>query len=159
VSRFYHHSSWEYIRRVVVKVEKPYNQFNYQYTFIVTNMDLSPKDIIRFYCNCGTMEKFIKESKNGFDIASTSSHSKIVNANRLQFDVLAYNLFNWFRRLVLPASMRKMQIDTIRLKLMKIASRIVRSAKYMTFKLCNSCPYQKEFHETFQNIRLLPKLE
>ena len=97
------------------------------------SMDLSPKDILRFYCNRGTMENFIKESKNGFDFASTSSHSKVVNANRLQLHVLAYNIFNWFKRLVLPVHMRKMQIDTIRLKLIKIASRVIRSARYITF--------------------------
>ncbi len=156
---YYRAKSWKYPRRVVVKVEKPTNQFNYQHSFIVTNMDLSPKDILRFYCNRGTMENFIKESKNGFDFASTSSHSKVVNANRLQLHVLAYNIFNWFKRLVLPVHMRKMQIDTIRLKLIKIASRVIRSARYITFKLCSSCPYQKEFYETFENIRLLPKLE
>ena len=120
---YYQAASWEYPRRVVVKVEKPYNQFNYQHAFIVTNMDLSPKEILMFYCNRGKMENFIKESKNGFNFNSTSSHNKIVNSNRLQLHVLAYNLFNWFRRLVLPASMRKQQVDTIRLKLIKIAAR------------------------------------
>lgn len=156
---YYQAKSWKYPRRVVVKVEKPSNQFNYQHSFIVTNMDLSPEDILRFYCNRGAMENFIKESKNGFDFASTSSRSKVVNANRLQLHALTYNLFNWFRRLVLPANMRKMQIDTIRLKLIRIASRVIRSARYITFKLCSSCPYKKEFYETFNNIRLLPKLE
>jgi hypothetical protein len=43
----------------------------------------------------------------------------IVNSNRFQIHCLAYNLFNWFRRLALPQSMRKMQVDTIRLKLIK----------------------------------------
>ncbi|SHI66238.1 Transposase DDE domain group 1, partial [Geosporobacter subterraneus DSM 17957] len=104
-------------------------------------------------------ENFIKECKNGFDFSSTSSRDKVVNANRLQLHVLAYNLFNLFRRLVLPVSMRKMQIDTIRLKLIKIASKIIRSARYITFKLCSSCPYKEEFYETFENIRRLPKFE
>ena len=63
--------------------------------------------IIQFYCGRGKMENFIKESKSGFDFAAVSSHSKIVNANRMRLHMLAYNLFNWFRRLVLPASMRK----------------------------------------------------
>ncbi|WP_190014331.1 transposase, partial [Geosporobacter subterraneus] len=53
----------------------------------------------------------------------------------------------------------KMQIDTIRLKLIKIASKIIRSARYITFKLCSSCPYKEEFYETFENIRRLPKFE
>jgi len=58
----------------------------------------------------GKMENFIKEGKGGFDFAAVSSHSKVVNANRMRLHMLAYNLFNWFRRLVLPANMRKQQI-------------------------------------------------
>jgi hypothetical protein len=155
----YQASSWDYPRRVIVKVEKPYNQLTNQYSFIVTNMDLSPEDIIRYYRNRGTMENFIKESKSGFDFVSTSSRSKLVNANRLQLHVLAYNLFNYFKRLVLPKSMRKMQIDTIRLKLLKVASKIVKSARYIYFKLCSSCPYKNEFYKVLENIRQLPQLE
>ena len=86
--------------------------------------------VIQFYCGRGKMENFIKESKNGFDVASVSSFSKLVNANRLLVHVLAYNLFNWFRRLALAASMRKQSIDTIRLKLLKIDARVVKSARY-----------------------------
>ena len=97
----------------------------------------------------------IKESKSGFDFASVSSHTRIVNANRLQVHALAYNIFNWFRRLALPANMRKQRIDTVRLKLLKIAAKVVRSARYITFKLCSSCPYKKEFYETLSNISKL----
>lgn len=156
---YYQAGSWDYPRRVVVKVEKPYNQFTCQYAFIVTNMDLTPKEILKYYCNRGRMENFIKECKSGFDFSSTGSKRKLINANRLQLHVLAYNLFNFFRRLVLPKNMRKMQIDTIRLKLIKIASKIIRSARYIYFKLCTSCPYQKEFKEVLKNIKRLPQLE
>ena len=156
----YQAGSWEYPRRVVCKLEKPTNQLVHMFTFIVTNMNSSPEDIIRFYCKRGIMENYIKESKNGFDFAAVSSSSKIVNANRLQVHALAYNIFNWFKRLALSAKMRKQQIDTIRLKLLKIATKVVRSARYTIFKLCSSCPYKNEFYETLQNIRNLQlKLE
>jgi len=155
----YKAAKWDYPRRVIVKVEKPYNQMTNQYSFIVTNMDLNPEQILRYYRNRGSMENFIKESKAGFDFASTSSKSKTVNANRLQLHVLAYNLFNYFRRMVLPKKMRKMQIDTIRLKLLKVASKIVKAARYIYFKLCSSCPYKDEFYKVIENIRQLPKLE
>lgn len=106
------------------------------------------------------MENFIKESKNGFDFGAVSSSSKIVNANRLQIHALAYNIFHWLKRLALSVSMRKQQIGTIRLKLLKIAAKVVHSARYITFKLCSSCPYKKEFHEILENIKLLaPKLK
>ena len=151
----YQAGTWEYPRRVVFKIEKPYGQLIHMHTFIVTNMDMEPYQIIQFYCGRGRMENFIKESKSGFDFAAVSSHSKVVNANRMRIHMLAYNLFNWFRRLVLPANMRKQQVNTIRLKLIKIAARAVRSARYITFKLCGSCPYKKEFYGTLENIRRL----
>lgn len=152
---YYQASSWDYPRRVVFKVEKPANQIIHMYTFIVTNMDGTPEDLIKFYCKRGTMENYIKESKNGFDFAAVSSHSKIVNANRVQIHALAYNIFNWFKRLVLPNKMKKHTIDTIRIKLLKIAVKVVRSARYLTFKLCSSCPYKDEFYKTLENIQHL----
>ena len=148
----YQAGPWPYERRVVCKVEKPENQMVYMYTFIVTNMDSSPEYLVKFYCKRGLMENFIKESKSGFDFTSVSSHSRIVNANRLQVHALAYNIFNWFRRLALSANMLKQRIDTVRLKLLKIAAKVVRSARYITFKLCSSCPYKSEFYETISNI-------
>ena len=148
----YRASSWPYERRVVCKVEKPENQMVYMYTFVVANMDSSPEYLIKFYCKRGLMENFIKESKSGFDFASVSSHTRMVNANRLQVHAFAYNIFNWFRRLVLSANMRKQRIDTVRLKLLKIATKVVHSARYITFKLCSSCPYKNEFYETLSNI-------
>ena len=48
--------------------------------------------------------------------------------------------------------MRKQRIDTVRLKLLKIAAKVVHSARYITFKLCSSCLYKNEFYETFSNI-------
>ena len=148
-------------RRVVFKVEKPYGQMVHMFTFVVTTMeDLEPYQVLQFYCGRGKMENFIKEGKSGFDFASVSSHSMLVNANRFQVHALAYNLFNWFRRLSLPANMKNQRIDTIRLKLLKVAAKVVHSARYTVFKLCSSCPYKKEFHETLSNIRgLQPQLE
>ena len=148
----YQAGSWSHPRRVVFKIEKPYNQFVHLYTFVVTTMESEPYQVIQFYCGRGKMENFIKEGKSGFDFSSVSSHTKVANANRLQVHALAYNLFNWFRRLALCASMRKQRIGTIRLKLLKIAAKAVHTARYIVFKLCSSCPYKQEFYETLSNI-------
>ena len=112
---------------------------NLDVAVMVEDMESSPEDLIRFYCKRGKMENFIKECKSGFDMSYVSSSSMIVNANRVQIHALAYNLFNWFRRLTLPESMRNDRIDTVRLKLLKIAARVVSSARYVYFKLCSYC--------------------
>jgi len=84
-----------------------------QYFFIVTNMDLKPEEILRYYRNRGTMENFIKESK-----------SKVVNANRLQLHVLAYNLFNPYHAQNIPymngGSMKDAPVLACRYRLIKI---------------------------------------
>lgn len=69
----YQASSWEHARRVVVKMERPAGELLFQFTFIVTNMTLQPKNVIRFYCQRGHMENFIKEAKNGFACDKMSS--------------------------------------------------------------------------------------
>ena len=63
-------SNWDKERRVVVKIEKPEGQICYNYIFVVTNMSITPKQVIMFYSNRGTMENFIKESKNAFTFDS-----------------------------------------------------------------------------------------
>lgn len=149
---YYQADSWLYPRRIVCKVEKPQGQLLWRYTFLVTNMESTPKELIRFYQKRGMMENFIKESKSGFHMDAMSSSQMEINANKLQISVLAYNLFNWFRRMVLPVSMRKLSVDTLRLKLIKIAAKMVRSSRYLIFKLCSSCPYKTEFYEIMKNI-------
>lgn len=151
----YKASSWDKERRVVVKVEKPEGQMCYNYTFVVSNMKSTPKKIIMFYCNRGTMENFIKEGKNGFNFDSMSSSEFIANANKLQIALLAYNFNNWFRRLVLCKSMLSSRIETIRIKLVKIAAKVVKSARYLNFKLCSTCAYKEVFWNTLDNINKL----
>lgn len=90
----YQANTWSHPRRVVFKIEKPANQMIFMYTFIVTDMESEPYQVIQFYCGRGKMENFIKEGKDGFDFSAVSSQSKTVNANRLQMHGLAYNLFN-----------------------------------------------------------------
>ncbi len=67
--------SWLYPRRIICKIEKPEGQMNFLYTFIVTNMDGSPEDLICFYCKRGLMETFICESKHGFHMDAMSNFS------------------------------------------------------------------------------------
>lgn len=152
----YQATQWNKSRRVVVKMEKPEGELFFTYTFIVTNLTLSPQNIVLFYQNRGTMENFIKEGKNGFAFDHMSSSDFYSNACKFQLAILAYNFHNWFRRLCLPKKLKKNQIETIRTKLIKIAGKIVNTGRYTIFKLCSSCLYQRDFWQTLQNIQQLP---
>lgn len=153
----YQAKSWDQARRVVVKMERPAGELHFQFTFIATNMELQPRNVIRFYCQRGHMENFIKESKNGFACHKMSSTDFETNAVKLQLAMLAYNVNNWFRRLCLPEEMKPNRMETIRLKLVKVAGKLVRSGRYWTWKLCSSCVYRQAFIQTLQNISHLPR--
>jgi hypothetical protein len=153
----YKASSWKKERRVVVKIEKPEGQMCYNYTFVVTNMTLFPELVIKFYCNRGVMENFIKEGKLGLSFDKMSSTEFIANANKLQEMVLAYNFNNWFRNLCLDKTpMKSMTIETIRTRLIKIAAKIIKGGRYLKFKLCSSCPYKNVFWNILNKIQAIP---
>jgi hypothetical protein len=155
----YQAKSWKCERRVVIKMEKPAGELLFNFTFIITNMELEPKDIIRIYCNRGRMENFIKEAKNGFACEKMSSTNFGANEAKLQISMLAYNFNNWFRRLCLPEKMQLSRMETIRTQLVKIAARLVCSGRYWTWKLCSSFVYKNAFRQTLENIGRLPQLE
>jgi len=152
----YKAGSWKKERKVIVKIEKPKGQLTYNYIFIVTNIKNWPaRKIVKFYCQRGTMENFIKEGKNGFAFGKMSSSEYWANANKLQQMVLAYNLNNWMRRLCFPIQNQSDRIRTIRTKLIKIAGRIVKTGRYIYYKLASSCPNKKLFFRVLTNIQKL----
>lgn len=153
----YQANSWTKPRRVVVKMERPKDELLFQFTFIVTNMSLSPKNITKLYFNRGTMENYIKEGKLGFAFGKMTSTEFERNACKLQIAIIAYNLHNGFKRLCLPDTMNTKLIDTVRLQLIKIAGKIVRSGRYLTFKLSSHSLYKKEFMEALHRIQELPQ--
>jgi len=103
----------------------------------MTNMDLEPYKVIQYYCGRGNMENFIKEGKNGFAFTKVSSAKKIVNANLFQIRILAYTLFNYFRRMVLPKGMKKQQIDTI-------ATFPIRKSLWKPFQISMNYPFHED---------------
>lgn len=104
------------------------------------------------------MENYIKEGKLGFAFGKMSSTAFEINANKLQIAVLAYNLNNGLRRLCMPKKMKKHQIQTIRTRFIKIAGKVIRSGRYITFKLSNSSLYKDAFYSTLSRIQQLPML-
>lgn len=150
----YQAGSWSKERRVVCKIEKPTDSMEHRYTFIVTNMNeaFDAEYVVKFYCKRGQMENFIKECKDDFDFASVSSSTMVVNNNRLLIHALVYNLFNVMRRLVFPEHLSKARMNTFRMNLVKIASKIAHHGRHVIYRLCSSCPYQDDFRTIMCNI-------
>ncbi len=130
----YQAGSRKHPRRVVAKAEKPADSLAHNFMYIVTNIKGDIEFAVKFYCGRGQMENYIKKGKEDFAFKAVSRKSKIVNACRLQTHALAYTIINYMRRLLLPESMRKDRMSTIRLNLMKIVSRVIHYAGKTIFK-------------------------
>ena len=120
---------------MVAKVEWHAGELFPRVGFLVTNLKWSTKRIVRFYNRRGTAEQWIKEGKNAVKWTKLSCRRFKDNEARLQLFVLAYNLANFLRQLVLPKPIRGWTLTTLREKLIKIGAKVVRHSKYVLFQL------------------------
>ena len=75
------------------------------------------------------------------------------NQARLQLFALAYNLGNFLRLLAPPRSVRHWSLTTLREKLFKIGTKVVRHAKYVTFRMAKVAVPQKLFATILERIQ------
>ena len=88
----YQAKSWTTPRRIVAKVEHHRGELFARVGFIVTNMVLPSRLVVRFYNKRGTAEQWIQEGKQATHWTRLSCHRFRANEVRLQLSVLAYNL-------------------------------------------------------------------
>jgi len=131
----YQAQSWSIPRRVVAKVEWHQGELFPRVGFIVTNLSYPPKGIVRFYNGRGTAEQWIKEGKYALNWTRLSCHKFVANQVRLWLFVLAYNLGNFMRRLVLPEDMKHWTLTSLQTRLIKTGGRLVRHARRLVFQL------------------------
>ena len=138
----YQAQSWHLPRRVVAKVEWHQGELFPRVGFIVTNLSYPPKGIVRFYNGRGTAEQWIKEGKYALNWTRLSCHKFVANQVRLWLFVLAYNLGNFMRRLVLPEDMKHWTLSSLQTRLIKTGGRLVRHAKEAGVSACRGAGNQ-----------------
>jgi len=153
----YQAKSWSNPRKVIIKSVRPAGELLFTHSFFVTNLvdAFSPEAIVLTYQKRGTMENYIKEAKNGFGFDKMNSHSYQVNEVKMMLSLLAYNLTNWLRTLCFPKGQKTMQIETIRTRIIKVASKLVKSGRSLYFKLASSFVYQEFFWKVLQRVQRL----
>ena len=83
----------------------------------------------------------------------------MANQVRLWLFVLAYNLGNFMRRLVLPEDMNHWTLTSLQTRLIKTGGRLVRHARRLVFQLAEVMVSRDMFDEMLQRIgslRLVP---
>lgn len=138
-------STWDKKRRVIVKAEHSRRGSNPRY--VVTNLAGDEQELYdKVYCARGDMENRIKEQQLGLFADRTSCSKWWPNQFRLLLSSIAYVLLESIRRLYLSGTeLARCQVDTIRLKLLKIGAIIIRNTRKIRVLLSGSYPHRKLF--------------
>ena len=134
----YQAASWGKARRVVAKVEHHQGELFPRVGFIVTNLTLPSRAVVRFYNKRGTAEQWIQEGKQAVKMTRLSCHRFRSNEVRLWLTIIAYNLGNLWRRLVLPQRIGNWSLTSLQQRLVKTGGRLIKHARYDWLLLAES---------------------
>ncbi|HUP59194.1 MAG TPA: IS1380 family transposase, partial [Thermoanaerobaculia bacterium] len=98
--------------------------------FVVTNLRHLPANVYQLYRDRGDSENRIKELKNDLEMDRTSCTRFLANQLRVLLTAAAFVLFQQMRlRLTQRTHQERPSVGTMRLRLLKIAARVERSAR------------------------------
>jgi len=151
--------SWSRSRRVVGKAEHLPKGANPR--FVVTNLPCRRAAAKRLYeqlyCARGEMENRIKEQQLGLFADRTSAATLRANQLRLYFASFAYVLMHALRRLGLAGTeLARAQATTIRLKLLKIGTRLRVTVRKVWLSFSETYPHANAFARILANLRAHP---
>lgn len=131
----YQAQSWNQARRVVAKVEWHKGELFPPRWLHCDKPDAAGKAGGPVLQPTGTAEQWIKEGKNAVKWTRLSCHDFVDNQVRLQLFVLANNLGNFLRQVMLPRDIRHWTLTTMREKLVKIGAKVLHHARRVIFQL------------------------
>ncbi len=92
--------------------------------FVVTSRTLEAAALYDWYVARGASETWIKDFKNAIQADRLSCHRFWANQFRLLLHAAAYWLLDALRSKLVAAGAERMQLDTLRLRLIKIGGRV-----------------------------------
>jgi len=99
----------------------------YHYQVLVTNLDLRPLNLWRFYNGRAGIERIIRELKGDYPLGKIPTRHFFANEAYLHLLLLAYSLVNWFKRLCLPSEFQSATLDTLRNRILLMPAQLLRS--------------------------------
>jgi hypothetical protein len=138
--------SWQQEERVIVKAEVTQGKLNPR--FVVTDLQdevaFTPEKVYAFYCERGDApENRIKEFKVDLSGDRLSCGEFLANQFRLVLHAAAYMLLQTMQEGVSGTELAAAQAGTIRVKLLKVAARVLVRCRGVRVQLPTSYPWQE----------------
>jgi hypothetical protein len=145
--------SWARERRVITRLECGPQGTNPRY--VVTNLTGEPKALYDdMYCQRGEAENRIKEAQVGLFATRTSCRHFQSNQLRVLLAALGYVLIERLRALALQGTaLANAQVDTLRIKLLKVAAVVTRNTRRIRLYLASNWPSANIFSHAMSQLR------
>jgi len=149
--------SWTRARRVVARIEASTMGMDIRY--VVTSLAEGSAEHIydTLYCARGQAENLIKRHKTQLASDRTSCRSANANQMRLILHTAAYWLM-WRVQQAVPAktALAAAEFATLRLRLIKVAARVIETASRIRVAFASACPDAALFSAIAISLRLAP---
>jgi hypothetical protein len=145
--------SWARERRVITRLECGAQGTNPRY--VVTNLTGDAQQLYDdLYCQRGEAENRIKEAQVGLFATRTSCHHLRSNQLRVLLAALGYVLIERLRALALAGTaLACAQVDTLRIKLLKLAAAVTRNTRRIRLHLPTNWPSADIFAHAMSQLR------
>jgi hypothetical protein len=127
----------------------------YHYQVFVTNLDLQPLNLWRFYNDRAGIELIIRQLKGDYALGAIPTHQFLANETYFHLLLLAYNLINWFKRLCLPPGLQNATLQTLRERILLMPAQLLRTDNRPHLLLPASGPREVAWRYALQKIQRL----
>src|SRR5690606_587142 len=159
-------TNWERARRCVIYREAHETErttkdqltlmlTTYTFQAIVTNTDQPPLPLLRSYNQRANIESRIDELKEGYAVEQNSQHSMLRNLLFSWIKAIAYNLMVWFKQALLPESMQRSEVQTVRRVVIRVPGNVVGSGRYQHIRLAPNPKLEAIVHTMQQKFQSL----
>ena len=129
----------------------------YHYQVFVTNLDLQPLNLWRFYNDRAGIELIIRTLKGDYALGAIPTRHFFANETHFHLLLLAYNLINWFKRLCLPPELQNATLQTLRRQVLLMPAQLVKSENRPHLLLPASGPREAVWRYALKRINRLKK--
>lgn len=125
------------------------------YQVLVTNLDLQPIHLWRFYNDRAALELIIRELKGDYPLGRVPTKHFFANEAYFHLLLFAYNLMQWFKRFCLPEDWHARTLGTVRSRLLLTPAQFLRSENLPILRLPATSPDEEVWKYALKRITRL----
>ena len=157
-----HEARFVAVRRLTNMIEPPITLFTikeHAYRVYVTNLDLRPDWVWRFYCDRAGQELLIRGLKEQYALGKIPTRA--MPANRLYLEILfwAFALVASFRRWCLPEAWHNVSLSTLRRDFWTVPGYMVRHGRQYVLRMPERFAHQDIFRYAQRGLDKIEPLE